>query len=517
MNDDVNRGDTWQGLKVPLHDTVHPKLRWYDPGIPIDIVVPDVPLPEFLRRAANRVPDRPAIRFRGTSVSFASLEEAVTRFANSLRALGLEPGDRVGLLLPNCPQMVVATYGALRAGAIAVPTNPQSSPEALIHLWKRAGVRIAVTLSPTYPRVAEARTRIPGLQHLVVADLKEYLPSIRTRIRFSLSREGQEGRGVRLPRDGKTHTYADLLLSGSDRDPRVRIDPHSLALLQPSGDTTGQPRLAMLTHHNLSANAHQLLAWVQPVAQPNGADVVLGALPMHHSYGMTAVLNFSMVNGSTMVLESQFTVPDAVADISRERVTFFPGIPSMYTAFTAARGVKRSGLKSLTAAISEAAPLPEEVQAEFERLTGVRLVEGYGLAEAGPLTHSNPMRNRRKPGSIGLPLPGTDAAIFDAETRTKLLPPGEVGELAVRGPQIMRGYWNDPRATAEALYDDWLFTGDLATVDGDGYFSIVGRTRSRQSVGSAGQADESPPAQSAVLGQDEPQPVVDPAESANRD
>lgn len=454
----------------------HPWLRWYDPGVRTDRVVPHLALPEYLRQSAHRYPARPAIRFLGSSITYGVLDDAVDRFANALHELGVRQGDRVALLLPNCPQMVIAIYGTLRAGAVAVPTSPLSADSEMALLWERSGARVVVALSSLLPQVLAVRAHLPSVKHVVVANIKDYFPPL-TRLLYTLFREERDGNRTKLPSDGRTHRFTKLLESASPFTPTVEVSPNDLALLQPTGGTTGVPKLAMLTHGNLVANAVQVQQWVKPVSRSDGSDIVFGAVPLFHIYGMTTVLNFSMVQGATMVLEPRFVLRDVLRDLARERSTFFPGVPTMYMAINAANGVKPSQLRSLKAAISGAGPLPGEVQEHFERLTGAHLVEGYGLTEASPVTHCNPLCGRRKPGSIGLPIPGTDALIVDQETGTLVLPPGEIGELAVRGPQVMAGYWQRTGETAEVLRDGWLFTGDLARMDEDGYFTVVDRKK----------------------------------------
>jgi long-chain acyl-CoA synthetase len=247
--------------------------------------------------------------------------------------------------------------------------------------------------------------------------------------------------------------------------------------LQYTGGTTGVAKAAMLTHRNLVANALQVRAWSQNLAEPDGADIVMGVLPLFHIYAMTTVMNSSIRGGGTMILQPRFVVGDVLKGIDREHPHLLPGVPTMYLAINHAPNLTRYNLRSLKGAISGAAPLPREVQAQFEALTGARLIEGYGLTEASPVTHGTPFEGEQRSGSIGVPLPSTEAAIFDQETGTRQLPPGEVGELAVRGPQVMLGYWKRPDETARVLRDGWLFTGDLASIDAGGYFSVVDRKK----------------------------------------
>ncbi|HLJ66725.1 MAG TPA: long-chain fatty acid--CoA ligase [Chloroflexota bacterium] len=465
------------GLSDPVQaPRNHPWLQWYDPGVPATVDVPDTALAALLSEAAIRHPRRPAIRFLGRSLVYRDLDESVNRFANHLRDLGVRKGDRVALLLPNCPQMVIAAYGGLRAGAVLVPSSPLAAERELRQAWDEAGVRVVVCLSAFYPKVHRIRQDLPPLEHVVVARIKDYFPPL-LRLLFTLLREGPEGHRVRLPADGHTYPFDRFLAAGSPDDPNVPLAGDDLALLQPTGGTTGTPKLAMLSHHNLLANALQIRAWFVNLLEPDGSDILLGVIPLFHIYGITTVLNLAVAIGGTMLLQPRVVLRDVLKSIDRERPHFFPGIPTLYLAVNDAPAVSRYDLRSLKAAISGAAPLPHEVQIEFERLTGAKLVEGYGLTEASPVTHCTPVEGRRKIGSIGLPLPGTDAAVFDPDTGTRTLPPGEIGELAVRGPQVMRGYWRGPDETHDVLRDGWLFTGDLAEMDDEGFFRIVDRKK----------------------------------------
>jgi long-chain acyl-CoA synthetase len=453
-----------------------PWLGAYDPGVPAEIDLPDDPLHAALSATAIRFPARPAIRFFGRSITYRELDAAANRFANALLALGVSKGDRVALLMPNCPQMVIAYYGALRAGAVVVPTSPLYVEAELEHQLADAEASVVVCLSSLFGKVQAVRPHLPTLQHVIVTNIKDYFPTS-LRLLFSISKERKDGHHVDLPPDGKTHWLTRLCSRASASDPGIAVGAADLALLQYTGGTTGVAKGAMLTHRNLVANTLQIRAWFQNLAQPDGSDIVMGVLPLFHIYGMTTVMNFSIRGGGTMVLQPRFVLQDVLKGIDRERPHLLPGVPTMYLAINHAPNLGRYDLRSLTGAISGAAPLPREVQSQFEALTGARLVEGYGLTEASPVTHCSPLEGEHRPGSIGVPLPSTEAAIFDQETGMRRMEPGEVGELAVRGPQVMLGYWKRPDETARVLRDGWLFTGDVARVDADGYFSVVDRKK----------------------------------------
>jgi long-chain acyl-CoA synthetase len=453
-----------------------PWISRYDAGVPAEVDIPDEPLHLGLKRAAQHYPERDAIRFYGRSVTYRELDELANRFANALIALGVVAGDRVALLMPNCPQMVLAYYGGLRAGAVMVPTSPLYVESELEHQLRDSGASVVVCLSALFGRVQAVRQHLPRLRQVIVTNIKDFFPT-RLRVLFSLTRERRDGHRASLPHDDSTFWLKTLLARAQTCDPGVKVSGDDLALLQYTGGTTGVAKGAMLTHRNLLANTLQVRAWFNTLANPDGPDVVLGVLPLFHIYAMTTIMNFCIHGGGTMVLQPRFEVEDVLKAIQRERPHILPGVPTMYMAINNARDLSRYNLRSLKGAISGAAPLPLEVQQQFEALTGARVIEGYGLTEASPVTHSVPLGSSHAPGSIGIPLPSTDATIFDAETGTRELAQGEVGELAVRGPQVMQGYWNRPEETAQVLRDGWLFTGDIARQDADGFFRIVDRKK----------------------------------------
>jgi long-chain acyl-CoA synthetase len=453
-----------------------PWIANYDPGVPAEVDIPDEPLHLGLARAAQQYPERVAIRFYGRSITYRELDELANRFANALIGLGVASGDRVALLMPNCPQMVLAYYGGLRAGAVMVPTSPLYVESELEHQLKDAGASVVVCLSALFGRVQAVRQHLPQLRQVIVTNIKDFFPT-RLRVLFSLTRERRDGHRASLPLDGSTFWLKTLLSRARTRDPGVNVSGSDLALLQYTGGTTGVAKGAMLTHRNLLANTLQVRAWFNNLANPDGPDIVLGVLPLFHIYAMTTIMNFCIHGGGTMVLQPRFVVDDVLKAIQRERPHILPGVPTMYMAINTAPNLSHYSLRSLKGAISGAAPLPLEVQQQFEALTGARVIEGYGLTEASPVTHSVPLGRPHAPGSIGIPLPSTDATIFDAETGTREVPQGEVGELAVRGPQVMQGYWNRPEETAQVLRDGWLFTGDIARQDADGFFRVVDRKK----------------------------------------
>lgn len=470
----------------------HPWLAHYDPGVPARLSYPEASLSDLLRAAARAFPAHPCLDFLGSRTTYAGLDRAVDRCAAALAALGVRPGDRIAIHLPNLPQFAVAFFGALRAGAVAVPTNPLYVERELAHQLADAGARVVVTLSKLYPRVEAVRSQA-GVEHVLVAHLRSALP-LHLGLVFALARERREGHRVVLPRDGRTHRFEALVEAARSAPPAVTRSPDDLAVLQYTGGTTGTAKGAMLSHRNLLANTLQVVHWLPqanapaatvlavlrgepaPPARPRH-EVIMAALPFFHIYGLTTTLLFGIATAATLVLVPRFDAREVAHLLARRRASLFPGVPTMYHAISEVPGVDRLGLASMIACISGAAPLPPTVQERFERLSGARMAEGYGLTEASPVTHCNPIGGERRAGSIGLPLPDTEARVVDLETGTRVLGPGEVGELEVRGPQVMQGYWRQPEETAAVLHDGWLRTGDCASMDADGYFRIVERKK----------------------------------------
>jgi len=453
-------------------------LRHYEPGVPHSITYPKIPLHRFLEESAAHHPESIATIFPGrfgddTRLSYRQLNELSNRLANAFLDMGVAKGDRVALLLPNCPQFVIAYYAALKAGAIVVASNPLYSPRELEFQLKDAGAQTIVVLSAFYKRVAELRERA-GLKNIIVTNIKEHLPFI-TRILFTLAREKKEGHRVSIQGDPYARLLSDVLTRYPAQPPQVKVEADDVCLFQYTGGTTGTPKAAVATHFNLVANTLQLKSWLPDIKV--AGEVILGVMPFFHVYGMLTVLSLAVHVASPMVLLPRFEIENVLKAIDRYRPTIFPGVPTMYVAVNNYPRVGRYNLRSVRACISGAAPLPLEVQQRFEELTGARLSEGYGLSEAPTATHCNPLHGLRKTGTIGLPMPDVEARIVDLEAGEKELPMGEPGELVIRGPQVMRGYWNRPEETARALRGGWLYTGDIAKVDQDGFFSIVDRKK----------------------------------------
>ena len=455
-----------------------PWFRFYEESVPRSLDYPAISLPDLLDRSAGTWPDKVALRFfvdpklPSSTMTYAELQRDSRRFALALAHLGVKKGDRVALMLPNCPQFVVAFYGVLRLGAIAVNTNPLYVSREMADQFTDAGCETVVMLNQFYPRLQEAQSRLP-IKRVIVVDIAETMPWW---VRFLVHmKQKKEKEYVEIRPQGDIFSFQALVAQHAPQPHAVEIKPDDVALFQYTGGTTGVPKAAMLTHRNLTANTLQLNAWFTQV-QP-GHEVCMGAIPFFHVYGMTTCMLFGIWIGAEVVmLPRPRPVDNVMKLLQRCSVTIFPGVPTLYTAINSHPDVKKYRLGSVKACISGAAPLPLEVQQKFESLTGGKLVEGYGLTEAAPVTHANPLLGQRRTGSSGLPLPDVEARIVDLDTK-QIMPAGSEGELAVRGPQVMLGYWNRPEETAKMIRDGWLHTGDIARMDADGYFYIVDRAK----------------------------------------
>ncbi len=457
-----------------------PWHQHYDEGVPISMEYPKLALGELLRQAVKTY-ERNAILFFGNAITYKELDALVDRLAAALQGLGLQKGDRVSVFMANCPQTVMAYQAIWRAGGVAVPSNPLYTAAEFAHQARDAESKIAICMSLMYPRVAEARSRT-SLEQVVVANIKEYFPPLLNRL-FTLLKEKKGGHRVDISGEKNTHWFQDLLAAGPEKPQPVAVDPGDTAVLMYTGGTTGLPKGAVLSHANLIANARQCGAW--SVGLEKGKEIMLTALPLTHSYAMTVCMNQSIDRGYTQVIVADpRDIGGLLHVIDKHRTTVFPGVPALYAAISNHPKAKKGkvDLSCIKQCISGAAGLPPEVQRRFQELTGGRLVEGYGLSEASPVTNCNPLVGQDRLGTIGMPLPDTDCRIVDEETETRVLGTGERGVLCVAGPQVMSGYWKQPEETENALRTDesgtaWLHTGDVAVMDPDGFFQIVDRKK----------------------------------------
>jgi long-chain acyl-CoA synthetase len=446
----------------------------YPKGIPEHLDYPAEPVSWLLEEAARVVPSRIACRFFRQQFTYEQLLDRCRRMAAALQARGLKPGDRVGILLPNCPEYLIAAFGAWMGGFVTVPLNPLMVSEEIAALIKSTGCRAVVCLDLLLPLLCSDDSAKPDV--VFATTLRDRLPWW-DRFLYSLVRVR------RLGFDSHSHirkrgvnevNFDEAIANASAATELPHIDPNSPANILPTGGTTGRPKAVVLTHRNLLANAWQLFYWT---GQRRGEDVILACLPFFHSYGLTVCGLSGIAMGATLILHHRFQAETILKLIERTRPTLVPAVPAMLAAFNKVLIKRNYDISSVKAVISGGAPLNPDVAAEFAHRGKAVVVQGYGLSEASPVTHVGPLDGTARPGTIGIPLPDTDALVVDADMGMEVLPPGQVGELIIRAPQVMQGYWNDPEATALALRDGWLYTGDLATRDADGFFKIVDRKK----------------------------------------
>jgi long-chain acyl-CoA synthetase len=455
-----------------------PWLDSYPDGVPADFDFPAVPLTRLLDDAASSFPTGTALAFLGTRLTYRELKESVDRFASALAGLGVGKGDRVAIVLPNCPQNVITFFATLRLGAVVVQHNPLYTDTELRHQLSDCGAKVVVCLDRVYEAVARVRSDT-ALQHIVVTSLADYLPRT-TRLKLSLpvakARKARAEITATLPKSAPVKRFLTLLKNAGLPARQTAVDPAAdLALLQYTGGTTGLSKGAMLTHTNLVSNAYMNRLW--DTGATAGKEVTLGVLPLFHAYGLTVCMNATVLLGGTLVLLPRFDLDQVFETIDTWKPTMFPGVPPIYKALTDSPKARSHDLRSIRVCVSGAMKLPAEIQEQFERISGARLVEGYGMTETSPSTHCNPVTGARKPGSIGLPLPGTWCKVVDRDDPRREVPVGEPGELAIAGPQVFEGYWGRPDADDVFTDDGYVLTGDIAVMDEDGYFTIVDRKK----------------------------------------
>ncbi len=428
--------------------------------VPKHLELPQVPLQEILHKSANEFPQKTAISYGGRETSYAQLEMLSNQFANSLVKLGVKKGDRVAIFLPNTPQFVIAYFGSLKAGMVVSAISPLHREREVEYQLNDSGSQTIVALDLLYPIISKVKEKTK-LKNVILTGLDEYCY-----------------KKIRPPAVPNTFAFQVLLEKALRDPPNVQLNPNEdLAVLQYTGGTTGIAKGAMLTHTNIVSNTLAFAAWILGTT---AQETFLTALPLFHIYGMTTSMTVPISLAAKMVLTPKFEPAKALEAIQKHRVTVFCGVPTMYSALLSNPDLGKYDLTSIRVCISGASPLPPQIQKKFMQVTGGFLAEGYGLTEASPVTHCNPVdctMRTVKVGSIGLPLPDTEARIVDLATGEKTLAQGETGELAVKGPQVMKGYWQRPEETAAVLRDGWLLTGDIAHMDKDGYFYITDRKK----------------------------------------
>jgi long-chain acyl-CoA synthetase len=446
-------------------------LKFYHNEVPAEISFEKITLSDALVQTAQRFADKPALLFQGTTISFRELDNLVSRFASALVALGVQPGDKVALLMPNLVQMVVATYGAFRAGAVVVMNNPLYTDRELGHQYNDSDSKFLVSLDLLVPRMINLRQKT-GIRKIVSCHIRDFLPFPLKQI-FPFVKKRMH---LKTPAATDVFEFMDLLKKHGPMSDPPKLEWDDTAVLLYTGGTTGVSKGVELTHANLSCNVQQCGSWFPDFEL--GGEILVGCLPFFHSFGMTAAMNIGIYYGWADVLIPKPEPKPILDAIDKYKATFIPAVPTLYNGMINFPGLKKYSLKSLKGCFSGGAPLPMETLKDFEKLTGAQICEGYGLTEASPVTHVNPYGAKTKPGTIGVPIPNTDAKLVELDDFNKeITTPGEPGELCLKGPQVMKAYINCPDETAIALRDGWLLTGDIATVDEEGYFSIVDRKK----------------------------------------
>lgn len=459
-----------------------PWIKNYDKGVPATIEYPKIPLFQLLENSAQKYPDRACTIFKGAVISYKEMSAITDRIAAALVAMGVKKGDRVGIFMPNTPQFVMAYFGILKAGGVVVATNPLYTPPEIEYQVNDSGVEIMFVMTNFYKTIKAAQPKTK-IKKLIVTNIKETLPPV-LRVLFTLAKEKKGGFRIEGGLAEGDIWFQDLLAKYANSPrPKLDIGPDDTALFQYSGGTTGVSKAAVATHFNVLADTLQIKSWMTNLVE--GQEIVLMAIPLFHVYGMVAGMLFAMSTGASMVMiPNARDIPDVLENINKFHPTIFPGVPTLYNAINNHPDVKagKYNLSSIKACISGSAPLLRETKETFERLSGGKVFEGFGLSEAPTATHCNPLNGVNKTGSIGMPLPDVDCKIINLDDGETEMPLGEIGEIVINGPQVMKGYHNMPTETANTLRTlkdgkVWLFTGDIGRMDEDGYFYIVDRKK----------------------------------------
>ncbi len=447
-------------------------LKHYDPGVPYCANIPEKSLQELFKENVEKYPQHPHLVFVRRTFTYREVSALADNFAAVLAGFGLKKGSRVALNLPNSPHFVLCYLGALQAGCTVIPFNPLYTEREMQYQLNDCEAELMVTLSRFYPQVRNIKKKTK-LRAIISTNIKEYLPGwLRPLYTMVMEKKG----GDRVQVEDGDYRLPDLMKKYSlSPVPFVKVEPDFPACIMYTGGTTGLPKGAVLTHRNLVSNPFGIFSWMPDAKEAEEIGVAL--LPFFHSYGLSGCLNLSLIYCGTLLLIPDFDVKMLLRMIHRYKPTLFPGVPTMYVAMINHPDLKKYDLTSLRICVSGAASLPQEVQKRFEELTGCRMLEGYGLTEAAPVTHANPIYGLNKLGSIGIPGPCTEAKIVDMNNPDIDMEIGEIGQMVVRGPQVMPGYLNKPEETAKVLRDGWLLTGDLARMDEDGFFFIVDRQK----------------------------------------
>ena len=428
-------------------------LDLYPESVAKDLEIPRKSLPDMLSETVAKYPDNKALSFFGRKITYRELQGGVSAFAAALQSNGVQKGDRVAIMLPNCPQYVISYFGILSVGGIVTQINPMLVEREIDHILNDSGSETIIVLDALYPKVKNVQENT----------------KVKNVIAVSLQPSGQNF--------GSDFTFESFIASASRSFTPVNIDPeHDVAILQYTGGTTGRSKGAMLTHRNILANVLQSYEFFKDEMKL-GQEKCLTVIPLFHVFGMTSCMNMTIYTGGESVMLPRFDLEEVLNTIKEEQPSIFPGVPTMYVAITNHPNAEQYGINSIRTCNSGSAPMPVELMKEFEGKTGSKILEGYGLSEASPTTHCNPHFADRKPGSVGIGMPSTDYKIVDLADGETEVPVGELGEVIIKGPQVMKGYWNMPEETALTLKNGWLYTGDIGRVDAEGYLYIVDRKK----------------------------------------
>jgi long-chain acyl-CoA synthetase len=444
----------------------------YDSRVPHSADYPEQCLPLLLEATAAKFPQNVAVEFFGTTLTYRSLWEQILCLANALHAQGVKPGTKLAIMLPNCPQAVIAYYAALWLGAIVVMTNPLYVEREVEHQWKDAEVEFLVVLDHLYPKVERVLPKT-AIKKVVSTSIKDYFPLI---LRWLYPLKARKKKlFTSVPYSENVFRFPDLISNTPPTPPPCTVNLDDIALLQYTGGSTGVAKGVILSHRNILANVVQISSWFPDLRW--GGERFLAVLPFSHVFGMTVCMNLPLFTGCYCSILPRFELDELLKTLQKRKISLFPGVPTIFAAIMNHPRIQSYDLSSIRFCITGSAPMPLEVLRKFENLTGSVIIEGYGLTEASPVTHCNPIEGTRKPGSIGIPIPDTECKIMDLEYGTEEMPVLKEGELVVRGPQVMQGYWKMPEETKYALRNGWLYTGDIATMDAEGYFFIVDRKK----------------------------------------
>jgi long-chain acyl-CoA synthetase len=445
-------------------------LKSYAKGIPPTIKYEKTPMPQALSRTAAELPDKTALVFIDAKISYRQLNDMANRFANALIDLGVRPGDKVAMLMPNMPQLVAATYGAWRAGAVVMMNNPLYTDKELEYQFNNSESSFLVTIDLLGPRMIALKPKT-GIKNIVIAHIRDHLKFPKKQLLPIVAKDKHRD----IPPQPNVHEWMNLLKRYPPKDPGIPVDFEGLASLQYTGGTTGVSKGVMLSHANLSKNVQQIVAWFPGLKK--GEITHLGVLPIFHSFGLTCCMNICVWMGWSDVLIPRPEPQTILEAVHKYKVNFFPAVPTMYVGVLNHPKLAQFSLTSIKGCFSGAAPLPVEVIKDFEARTGSQICEGYGLSETSPVVTTNPYGGKTKVGSIGLPVSDTDIKVVDIAEGTKEVPLGEAGELIIKGPQVTSGYYKMPEETALTIRDGWLYTGDIGKMDEEGYFYIVDRKK----------------------------------------